>query len=374
MKIEIITRHAIANYGSVLQSYATEKIFQKMGYDTEIVNYIPEAEVKKNQCETFANFSKIFGKNKITKFIYKILQKRNIYKMYDMFSKYRKKILNISNQEFNSIDELKRNYPKADIYCTGSDQVWGNIGNNEYDEAYFLSFLPRNTKCIAFSASFGKEKISPYLYNKLPKLLDKYDLLLLREISGINILKKLGNYNTKLFLDPTLLLQKEEWENLCQKKLLNKEYILVYQLHHNRNFDKYIKKIAKQKKIDVIRISVSKYYKFKYGRFIYLPSIEEFLGYIKNAKYIITDSFHCTVFSLIFNIPFLDILPNNTGTRIESLLEMTNLKDRIVMDYDDINIINKKINFGQVNSIIDKKRNDDLQFLQKQMKIFNKYK
>ena len=366
MKIDIITRHAIANYGSILQAYATEKMLDKLNIENEIIDYVRVEENSKNLVKTYMKNSKKWNRNFITRFIYKIIQKPNLDIMNNKFAKYRKKYLKLTSKQYKNKNELMEDLPQADIYCTGSDQVWGQIANDDYDENYFLEFVPNDKRCIAYSASFGKNKLSENLKIKLPKLMEKYSDIMVRELSAVKILNASGIDNVKLVLDPTLLLSKEEWEeNLKIKNNEKEQYILTYQLHHNKEFDKYLKKLAKATNLKVVRLSSSIYYKFKYGKFVYLPDLEQFLTYFKNAKYVVTESCHGTVFSIIFNKQVIDILPGKTRTRIESILKLFGMEDRIVNDYNDMSIINKEIDYKKVNDILDKERKKSIEYLRK---------
>lgn len=129
--------------------------------------------------------------------------------MHKKFSKFRKTYLKQTEKEYNSVEELKNNLPNADVYCTGSDQVWAKIGGVNYDEAYFLNFVPEGKRCISYAASLGKSKIDEELEKKLPELLKKYETILVRENTAEEIIKEKGFNNVKQVLDPTLLLNNE---------------------------------------------------------------------------------------------------------------------------------------------------------------------
>lgn len=360
MKVSIITRHAIANYGSLLQSIATEKLFESLGCQTEIINYIPSEEKVENLVESYIKNSKFWNKNLITRYLYKMLQTKNIYKMNVQFKKYQEKYLHLTDIEYNSMSELRKNKPFADIYCTGSDQDWGAIGCQKYDESYFLNFIDENDKAISYAASFGKDVICDELKQNLYKLTKKYLKILVREDSAVKLLNDCGVKNVKQVLDPTLLTNKDDWDNICkQERLIKEDYILIYQLHHNKNLDKYAKKISKITGKKLIRINTSKYFKYKTGKFIYLPSPDKFLSYIKYADIVLTDSFHGTCFSIIYNKNFIDILPSVTGTRISSILKLFGLENRITtgnnynlaIENIDYNEVNKKLTVEQKKSI-----------------------
>ena len=144
MKVDIITRHSIANYGSILQTYSTQKTLEKMGCDSEVIDYIKLEETDKKTVATNYNYGKDKSgvKEKVKKIIYVLLQRPNVTMMNKAFKKFRAKYLKETITEYNSSEELAKNLPKADVYCTGSDQVWGKIGTEEYDSTYFLDFVP----------------------------------------------------------------------------------------------------------------------------------------------------------------------------------------------------------------------------------------
>lgn len=356
MKVGIITRHAICNYGSILQSYATEKVINNLGYEATIINYIREDEKIENIMDTYVNTNIFFSKNIFMRNLYKIMQGKNIRKMEEEFKYFRKKYLNMT-EECNNNEELKNKVQDIDIFCTGSDQVWGKIGNDEFDKNYFLEFAPRDKKCITYAASFGKNKISNNLTQNIKNLTDKYKKILVREKSAVEYLRQNGIHNVELVLDPTLLLDKGQWEKFAEKEnKLKKPYILIYQLHHDKKFEKYVKNVEKKLNIPVYRVNPSIYFALKPGKFIYLPTPAEFLGLIKEAECILTDSFHGTVFSILFNKKFVDFIPNVTGTRITSLLSTLGLEDRIINDENNMDIIKNEVDYFKVNNILEKER------------------
>ena len=273
MKVDIITRHSVPNYGSLLQSYATQKIVEKMGFEAEIIDYTRYEERYKNLVKTLLKGKK-WDKNFLLRSIYKIIQTPNYYRMYKKFKNYRKNFLNETELEYGSMEELEKNIPEADVYCSGSDQIWGKIGTANYDKAYFLDFVKDKSKrCIAYSSSFGKEKIDLELKKNLSELLDKYKKILVREDTAKNIIEEQGFKNVEQVLDPTFLLNKNEWIELSKKaKCKYERYVLVYQLHDNKEFDKYAKEFAKRAKLKLLRISPSFYHitrSGKYKRFFY---------------------------------------------------------------------------------------------------------
>lgn len=368
MKVAVITRHAIANYGSILQAYATERILEQLGHDVEIIDYIPIEEKTENLVFTYIKNSKLWNKNFLTRKIYQILQDSNIRIMNQKFEEYRHSYLKMTDNTYHTLEGLKKDCPKADVYCTGSDQVWGKIGNQLYDEAYFLEFLDKGQKCISYAGSFGKDHIDEELKVKLKQYMKKYSHLLVRENTAVQILKDVGCTNVKQVLDPTLLLAPTEWNKLCHEVDEKRPYILIYHLRHNKQFEAYAKKVSKKMGLPLVRINVSKYFKYKAGEFKYLPSPSEFLSYIRNAELVLTDSFHGTVFSILFGKNFVEVLPGVTSTRIVSLLDLFHLQDRLISSYDDFSVLDRTIDYGQVHTILKEERKKSLEDLKNSLK------
>lgn len=221
MKVDVITRHSVPNYGSLLQTYATQRAIESLGHTSEIINYTRYEERYENLARTLVKGKK-WDKNIVLRTIYKMIQTPNYAKMYKKFAEYRKDFLSETKREYGSIEELKENVPEADIYCSGSDQIWGKIGTAEYDEAYFLEFV-KNKKCISYASSLGKTELSKELDNNLEKLLEKYSKILVRENTAKDILLKKNLSNVEQVLDPTFLLTQAEWKELAKKSKVSEK-------------------------------------------------------------------------------------------------------------------------------------------------------
>ncbi|MCM1113992.1 MAG: polysaccharide pyruvyl transferase family protein [Clostridium sp.] len=364
-KVAVITRHAVSNYGSVLQAYALQEAVKELGFECEIIDYIRDDEHYKNITDTLIKKTN-WNSNPLKRIIYKMIQTPEYIKMGKAFEKYRKALLNESKTRYTSLDALKQNPPAADIYCTGSDQVWGRIGSSEMDEAYFLSFAPSDKKKVAYAASFGKTDLSSVDPLRLKKWLNAYSTITVREKSAVDIIKSLDINKVNQVLDPTLLLNSDCWSKLINKDIDGK-YVLLYQLHHNPQMDNYAKEFAKKCNLKLIRVTPLFHTIFKGGKAVYLPDIQTFLSYIKNAEYMITDSFHGTAFAINFNTQFVDVLPGETKTRNQSILELTGLTNRVLNDYNDFSFIEKKIDFSYANKKIAYERINALNILQQML-------
>lgn len=141
---------------------------------------------------------------------------------------------------------------------------------------------------------------------------------------------------------------------------------MIYQIHNDHKLNQYAKKFASKTKLKLIRVSPILHQIKRGGKFVYLPDISEFLSLIKNAKYLITDSFHGTAFAINFNTQFIEILPNTgTSSRNQSILKLTELEDRVLTDLEDFSYIDSQIDFSKVNKIIQKNREESIEYLKK---------
>lgn len=366
MDIKVITRHAPSNYGSLLQSIATIKIIERFGHKCEIIDYIRNDERGLRAITTPLKNKKEWSGNIIKRIAYILLRYPEESIAERKFDMMRSKYLKMTERCTNLCELSKLN---ADIFMTGSDQVWGPTLNGKYDEAYFLSFV-KGAKKTAYAASFGRTEFTDKTKNEYKKLLSKYDAIAVREDSAVQLLMDMDVNCIGQVLDPTLLLTGEEWEKYVDdNNKINGEYILVYQLHNNPVLSDYAIKFAKSYNLPLYRVSPTFHQFRRGGKFLYLPDLGHFLSYIKNCKYFITDSFHGTAFALNFNKQFIEILPNNkTGSRNQSILRLTGLENRIVKNFDDFSIGKDFIDYNKVNMIIDAERGKSIDILKSMLK------
>ncbi len=364
MKAVVITRHAITNYGSLLQSIATLDILRNLYLDCKIINYIRTDEKYKNAEKTLLKQKPNFNNNFLKRIIYLSLRQPWAILSGRKFSVMCSKYLNLT-MLYSNINELKQNKPIADIYITGSDQVWGPVMNGEYDSAYFLSFTEDSDRRIAFAASFGRTNFDENTQEFFKKWLSRYEAIAVREDSAVQLLNSWG-INAKQVIDPTLMLDSQYWNGYT--KIINKKYILVYQIHNDKRLTRYAKSVAKKANLPLIRLSASMHQIFRGGKFKFCPDISEFLSYIKNAQCLITDSFHGTAFALNFNTPFVEILPGETSTRNMSILRLTGLTDRVLQNEADVDLALKPIDFTYANRVLDEKRKEGIAILSEMLK------
>lgn len=372
MKASVITLHTVDNYGSAMQTYATKKVLDKFGYTVEFIDYwrkgnLPEYRAKQLlQSRILQKFKFLWGINKYSQRVATLTLSLILKNRKSVMQKFLEKHIQLTDCRYNSYDELKKNPPLADIYITGSDQVWNKIWNQGIDKAYFLDFAPAGKPRISFAASIGRNHLDEDEILETMKLLKKYDAISVREQSAVDLLSSMGIPST-LILDPTLMLKAEEWKKIAVKVEFDRPYLLIYQLNPNPQMDIYAKKIAQKKGWDVVRIGFGTADKKKSGICIMLPSVEKFLGLFFGASCVLTDSFHATAFSLNLGIDFISVMPPRFGTRIESILELTGTHERLLKNFNDFRICERSINKEHVYNILEKERQKGILFLQENL-------
>lgn len=358
--VAIITRHAIANYGSFLQTLASQIVFESLGVHAVIVDYVKKNESPFRLGVTIVNNTreKLSNLQKIPHYVVHLC---NAVMGFYIFLYFRKRNKIRQTKRYNSIEELSKELPQADIFCTGSDQVWNTIHGDELDPAYFLSFVPDNVKKISLSASFGRDRFSNKLNLQMSPLLKRYDAISVREAVGVSILNQMGIVGA-VIPDPTLLVSKDVWLKYASKPK-NKDYILVYQLRKNTEFAKYVMHLKKTLNRDVVRVSLDATQFREPGRLKYFAPPEKFVGYIADAHLVITDSFHGTAFCISLNIPFVCVLPDRYSGRLASILDTFELSHRIIT-CDNMAILSDEIDWTPVNNKLSELRQHGLDWLE----------
>ena len=364
MNIALITLHRAENYGSVLQTLALQNKLEELGNSITILDYYPERFTKKGLLKRLKDKSPRF-KNPLFLFAAKILIYPSYLRKGLVFGRFIHKYLKLSDISFATNKEAKGKFEDADAYCTGSDQVWNSHWNEEVEKALFLDFVPKNKLVFSYAASIGLSELPECEKDITRQLLDKYEFISVRENTGVEIIRKLGREDAVQSLDPTLLMTKEEWNCYTDDSYKQKEYILTYNLHHDPEIDKYAQALRKKYHIPICNISYNWHDIIRKGKLQWCPSVEGFLGLIKHARFVIADSFHATVFSIIFERPFVTITPEVASSRISSLLAILELSNRNLPHYTDISVMESPINYTNVKNLLVAEQDKSMKYLRK---------
>lgn len=363
MKIDIITLHRVRNYGSSLQTLATQQILEKLGCQAEIIDYYPERYTSFGLLKRLKYKSDKLAKNPILLFGARVIISFSYIKKKIVFDSFLKRYIKMTPKTYRSEKELLDDMPVADAYCTGSDQVWNSHWNEGVDRPLYLSFVPENKYRFSYAASIGNSELSKNEAEEVKPMLALYKHITVRENTGIDIMNSMGLNNVQQMLDPTLLFKGEQWQKYTSDRFKNKKYVVTYNLHHDKRIDDYAMKVAQANGLKVYNITYNIHDIIRKGTIKWCPKIEEYLGLIRDAQYVITDSFHATVFSILFNKKFMVIYPEQASSRIRSILELLNLQDRGCEDMPDVKQVMKDIDFSNIDNILDIERERAVTYL-----------
>ena len=361
-KITVITLQNISNYGSVLQAFATQKIFESLNCKVDFINFVRIDQ------KTFINkinkWCKGFGL--IKKLVYAFLLYPTFIKQDKIFKSFLKSYLNVQKKQYSTDDDFKYFPITSDIYCTGSDQTWNSEWNQGIIKAMFLHFVPDNVRKIAYSASFGKQQLDEWEKEETRRLLKRYSAISVRESNGVKICDDLGIHGAVHVLDPTLQMNRDFWQKYAGERKIKVPYVLIYQLNSNPAFDRYAKEFARRKGMKLVRFCWRYDQWIKCGKSLLIPPVEYFVNAICYADTVITDSFHATAFSINMNTDFISIYPHEYSARLNSILQLTHLEYRHLTSYDNFSLVNApRIDFTEANRILDKEREKGWEFLKK---------
>ncbi|MPQ42300.1 polysaccharide pyruvyl transferase family protein [Clostridium tarantellae] len=369
MKIYTITCHDVYNHGASLQAYALMKYLENQGHNVEIIDYKPD--YLSNHYNMFSIDNPKWDKNFISKSIYltlKIPSRIIGRKRKNAFDKFTRKNLKITNKRYKSNEDLLNNMPLGDAYICGSDQIWNSLHRNGRDRAFYLNFAPDNKIKASYAASFATDFVSKEYENLVKENVNKLDGVGVREVSGVNILNNLGIKKAVNVLDPVFLLGKEEWSNIGEE-VFDEKYLLVYDFDKNSFIEKLAKDIAKEKGYKIYTIS---HYKAGYeDRSFRYSGPETFVSLVRNAEFVISNSFHAVVFSLIYEKEVVIVnRTENINTRMRDLLCLVNLKERLVTEktYNLDKLLNP-INYVEVKKILNKNIKFSKNYLEKVLAI-----
>lgn len=369
MKIAIIIFRLGPSHGSILQTYALTKVLEEMGHQVTIIDRQRPVHLQSNLRRIVADivrhrvtlhsfymgeFPPVIMKN-LNRFIDTYLRKKTI-----TFRKERR-WREIGLGDF-------------DAFIVGSDQTWRPyFVHNIYN--YYLDFVPSERQVIrlAYAPSFGTDK---WEYSKeqeltCKKLISLFDGVSVRESSGVELCKKYFGVTAEHVLDPTLLLSKEHYLHAIQLHPAHKQFVGFNFLDYSEEKMDIVSIISHITGLDAIQINTKTEYAKAHIDERIAPSIDEWISGISNSSFVIADSFHATVFSIIFHRPFITIANVERGlSRFTSLLEMCGLQERLVRNREQIteSLVKAEINWDAVDERIKRMKATSLEFLKNSLK------
>ena len=345
-KVALAVNYDYHDYGGMLQAFATQQALDKLGVESEVINFDAlKGDINKRKWKYFlkniTDLSIVAEKGRVVEKRLRTKLNRGLREKQALrdaaFDRFCKSGFKVSRRHENW-DDLSGSCYGYDAVMVGSDQLW--LPSNIAGDYYTLNFVPEQVRKIAYATSFGISAIPEKMQEQYAAYLRRIEYLSARETTGQDIIRQCTGREVPLVCDPTLLLQAKDWEKVASETSVPKEdYVFCYFMGDNPEQREFVKKLAKKEGLKIVALlHLDQYIPADEDYVDYAPydvSPAEFVGLVRNAKFVCTDSFHGTVFSIIFSRNFLTFKRFNkkaslsTNTRLESLLNRLNLTDRL---------------------------------------------
>lgn len=332
MKIGILTLSASDNCGSLLQTYALQKVLvDKYGNEVEVINF---------RTKESDDIYSVFPKNPLLekrRFLNALMHHRLLTHQKEAYEYFRKQYLNLTEKEYKTEEELNELNSKYDVVVCGSDQIW-NVKMTDYNNAFFLGWYKGKNK-LSYAASLGGYDVQEALnYDQICKWVNELKTISVREATGKRSIVLTTGKDVKVNADPTLLISSEEWRDLINNRKVNEDYIFYYSWAYNsKEINEIVAEFARIKKIPVYVINASKWNKFKPQQFGFKLCDEmgplAFLNLMKYAKYALVQSYHGVIFAYQMrrDFWFLDNQPvEKMDNRLNYILRLLHAEDRVL--------------------------------------------
>lgn len=375
MRIGILTLPLHTNYGGILQAYALQTVLERMGHQVVVFDkpfeYTPLPIWK---------MPYVYTKRLIKKYILRdgteIFQEQNGYRRSVISRKYTQPFIEkyIHRYIYRGFSDIKES--DFDAIVVGSDQIWRMMYvalffGKGMEPNVFLNFTEGwKIKRISYAASFGTDRLEleGHKLNLCRKAIQRFDGVSVREKSGVDICREDFDIPASWVLDPTMLLKSSDYLKFTNSILSStgKRYLTTYILDESPEIDDLITKIAKEKKLELLKTNIPE--TGRKGESVPQPPLENWLSAIYNADYVINDSFHACVFSILFHKQFTVIANEKRGlSRFKSLLSIFGLEDRIISSPKEYHEL-PDIDYTHVDKILNKKKDESIGFLEKFLK------
>ena len=382
-KVGIVSCYFQHNYGSMLQALATQMALDKLGYENETIDISGfKGEIKKAKMLYFAKasltsdilLSKLgMATNVLRRKLSKGVYKENTIIRNKKFDDFYKKHFRLSEKYTSKADLSNKCKEKYSAVLVGSDQLWlpGNIAGDYYT----LNFVPEEVNTIAYATSFGQSALPSDSAKKATVFLKKIRHVGVREESGQRLVKELAGRDVPVVCDPTLLFAGDEW--MCIQKeepKINEPYILCYFLGNNPPHREFAKRLKEKTGCKIVALThLDEYVKSDEGYADYTPydvDPADFLNLIRNAQYVCTDSFHCSLFSMLYKKEFFTFkryarkTKSSTNSRLDTLFNLAGVKGRVLNGDEDIQkCLDMNIDYEKVHKNLQKIREESYQYL-----------
>lgn len=346
MKICTITCQNADNYGARLQTYALARRLQILGHEVEVIDYRPDYM-------TFRTRLFYMPKLSIKEYAKLILQyeiRKHDLRRHEAFEAFSQKYIPLSRKIYGSVEELKSFPPKADVYIAGSDQIWNTEFRNGTDPSFYLDFGNASARKISYAASFATPDLAKGSEKFVKRMLRNFDCISVREQSGVSMLDRLG-FDGSLVVDPVFLLSAECWNELAQSPKHENRYVLVYDFLKSKPIEILARRLAKLIDCKIYSIG-AKRLPYADRNFI-KEDPGTFLGLIRNAECVVSNSLHGTLFAMIFHRDFFVVRrSDDLNERMTDWLIRCGLQQRLIDETVSDDGLKEHIDYESVDAFL----------------------
>ena len=353
------------NYGSALQSWALHQAIKRIGdYQPVLVDYCPDVLMDKDPLNPFKN---MWDQDQESKRMCELTMPaiRVNYQKFEDFYRIRfyrttKKYTSVT---FNEIMEDE----KLDGFVCGSDTIFC-MDEFGFDDGFYANYPCMHGKSVAYAASFGDPTLSEENCRILNERLQNFKAFGLREEQMIQYVKNHTNVPVQRVIDPTLLLTSEDYDSIAVPNQMNEKYLLLYSRRYSPKMEAYAEKIASEKGLKIVDISLRATNAEKGHIMRYDAGVEEFLSLVKHADYVVTNSFHGMIFSVQYRRPFVIFSREQCNNKIAEILDLFSLLDRMLITGNES--FNEEINYNEVHKRINDARIKSIAFLKEELDVY----
>lgn len=351
------------NYGSALQTYALHHAIDRLDPDniqSIVIDYCPDILLDKDVLNPIAN---MWDTDDASRERCR-LSMPAIRKNYEKFKSFYRNEYRLSRQKYTSVNfNNSLEQEMLNGYVCGSDTIFA-VPEFGFDNGFYANYDSMRGRSVAYAASFGDYDIPSQDKQRLSKMLSNFNCIALRENDKLSLVKSLITKPVHKVIDPTLLLKPSDYENIVSKPDIARPYLLLYSRRHNEAMQDYSEQLAAENGWDVVEISLNATNAIKHTM-RYDAGVEEFLGLVRNASMVVTNSFHGMIFAIQFSRPFHVFSRKLCDTKITELLNLLEIKGR--MHTSEASIESEPIDYDSVHARIDKARIESLDILRNEI-------
>lgn len=364
MKIGIFTFHRALNYGAFLQAFSLKRYLTEIGHQVDVVDYWPQEHV-----DMYRFFSAKWMKNR--SIVGKLKYLLNCILRYSRVKRRSAKMNRLQIHFLGILPQIKYSSSKElaglqyDCFVYGSDQIWwkwNNLPDGKYDWTYWGDYVGKNVRKISYAASMGVISPNEDEKKQIALKLKNFQSISVRESGLKNFIQPLTDKPVCQVIDPVFLTSKIQWEQLAVKPKIAGKYVLLFNLMNSPDAEIVAKRKSDELQCPLIEITAS-VNSLKFGRNIYQTlDAFEFIGFIKNAEFVVTSSFHGTAFSVIFEKEFYSVGFKNNSGRVTSLLTSLKLNERFLVN-SNLTQTFAPIDYGMVSNLLNLQINESKEYL-----------